>query len=135
MCLGVCFTSLEPRNNQVGSLKLDLSAHAKELLETAPEKLKDKDRRNKMALGSLGMWPVVQDECKMNQRQEKKMAHAVVDLSWHHSAVPTPGPPPAGAWAGEGCCKRILVHCTAGSGRGNTSHISHDILVRCKERR
>ena len=28
---------------QVGSVQLDLSAHAKELLETAPEKLKDKD--------------------------------------------------------------------------------------------
>lgn len=31
--------------SMVGSVHLDLSAHAKELLETAPEKLKDKDRR------------------------------------------------------------------------------------------
>eukprot|EP00435_Cladocopium_sp_Y103_P019326 s3681_g4.t1 len=31
--------------SMVGSVQLDLSAHAKELLETAPEKLKDKDRR------------------------------------------------------------------------------------------
>ena len=28
---------------QVGSLRLDLSSHAKEILETAPEKLKDKE--------------------------------------------------------------------------------------------
>ena len=104
---------------QVGSVQLDLSAHAKELLETAPEKLKDKDTSFFPGVPLDGPFQIFQYYTRITNGVfnigGKRMT---VEIRCQTQLQLGTGPAIAGPRPGKRCSKSILIHCIAGSGRG-----------------